>query len=108
MASHRGACYAHAPCNPDASARDECVTRSLAAAMHGAQVMKRTLSIFSWLLGAASVLASSSAHAEDEPVTVVAISAGYAHTCALLSSGAVRCWGDGAWGRLGYANTTMI
>jgi alpha-tubulin suppressor-like RCC1 family protein len=32
------------------------------------------------------------------------LAAGRAHTCALLVSGAVRCWGAGQYGRLGYAN----
>ena len=36
------------------------------------------------------------------------ISAGYAHTCALLTNGNVRCWGYGANGRLGYGNTSDI
>ena len=36
-----------------------------------------------------------------------AISAGN-HTCARLTGGAVRCWGPGAAGRLGYANTADI
>ncbi len=38
----------------------------------------------------------------------VAISAGGAHTCALLDNGSVRCWGLGTNGRLGYGNTTDI
>src|SRR5690606_24554100 len=33
---------------------------------------------------------------------VVQLAAGSAHTCALLQSGSVRCWGDGTYGRLGY------
>jgi len=37
-----------------------------------------------------------------------AISAGSASTCASLDDGSVRCWGDGANGRLGYCNTETI
>ncbi len=33
---------------------------------------------------------------------VVDLSAGGSHTCAVLGSGKVRCWGDGWWGQLGY------
>ena len=40
--------------------------------------------------------------------SATAISAGQAHTCALLDNGTVRCWGDGTFGRLGYGNTTTI
>jgi len=40
--------------------------------------------------------------------TARAITAGGAHTCALLDNGAVRCWGWGDSGRLGYGNTNTI
>jgi alpha-tubulin suppressor-like RCC1 family protein len=40
--------------------------------------------------------------------TAKAISAGDAHTCALLDDNSVRCWGFGKQGRLGYANTNDI
>ncbi len=40
--------------------------------------------------------------------TAVAIAAGDNHTCAILDNGTVRCWGNGALGRLGYGNTTDI
>jgi alpha-tubulin suppressor-like RCC1 family protein len=33
--------------------------------------------------------------------TVESAAAGWAHTCAILSSGALRCWGAGSLGRLG-------
>jgi alpha-tubulin suppressor-like RCC1 family protein len=38
----------------------------------------------------------------------VAISAGYRHTCAILNTGKVRCWGAAAGGQLGYGNTKKI
>jgi cysteine-rich repeat protein len=40
--------------------------------------------------------------------TVKQIATGYYHTCAVLTTGAVRCWGYGAYGGLGYGNTTSI
>ncbi|MCB1323749.1 MAG: hypothetical protein H7A21_11995 [Spirochaetales bacterium] len=40
--------------------------------------------------------------------TVVQLAAGAQHTCALLSTGAVRCWGEADNGRLGYGNTTDV
>jgi cysteine-rich repeat protein len=36
------------------------------------------------------------------------ITAGKYHTCALLETGAVRCWGDSYYGQLGYGNTDTI
>lgn len=39
---------------------------------------------------------------------VVQISAGTEHTCALLDSGGVRCWGNGQDGRLGYGNVASV
>ncbi|MEQ1702028.1 MAG: hypothetical protein ABMA25_18110, partial [Ilumatobacteraceae bacterium] len=40
--------------------------------------------------------------------TAVAITAGDAHTCAILDNGEVSCWGDGSDGKLGYGNTLSI
>lgn len=40
--------------------------------------------------------------------TAVAISAGFASTCARLDDGSVRCWGDGSFGRLGSCNSDTI
>jgi alpha-tubulin suppressor-like RCC1 family protein len=36
------------------------------------------------------------------------ITAGGAHTCALLENGTVKCWGNGGDGRLGQGNTSTI
>jgi alpha-tubulin suppressor-like RCC1 family protein len=36
------------------------------------------------------------------------IAAGSDHTCALLETGNVRCWGRGTNGRLGYGNTSNV
>ncbi|HKG35650.1 MAG TPA: hypothetical protein VKA89_04325, partial [Solirubrobacterales bacterium] len=40
--------------------------------------------------------------------TAVAITAGGAHTCAILDTGQVRCWGLGTAGRLGTGDTATI
>ncbi|MDH3755708.1 MAG: hypothetical protein OEU32_17730, partial [Acidimicrobiia bacterium] len=40
--------------------------------------------------------------------TATVVSLGDSHSCAILDTGAVRCWGSGADGRLGLANTTNI
>ena len=42
----------------------------------------------------------------DVSATAVSITAGYYHTCALLNTGAVNCWGHNSNGRLGNGNTT--
>lgn len=40
--------------------------------------------------------------------TATAIAAGAFHTCAILDTGAVRCWGFNGDGQLGYGNTLQI
>ncbi|ACY13689.1 chromosome condensation regulator [Haliangium ochraceum] len=40
--------------------------------------------------------------------TVLQIAAGTYHTCALLDTGSVRCWGTGSSGRLGYGNLEIV
>lgn len=36
------------------------------------------------------------------------VAAGARHTCALMATGTVRCWGSGADGRLGYGDTADV
>jgi cysteine-rich repeat protein len=55
---------------------------------------------------------------DDEPATsarsigfdssIIQLVAGESHTCALLDTGAVRCWGRGDGGQLGYGNPNHI
>jgi alpha-tubulin suppressor-like RCC1 family protein len=41
-------------------------------------------------------------------VVVKDLALGGAHTCALLANGAVRCWGYGGYGQLGYGSTANL
>ena len=52
--------------------------------------------------------APASAGDVDLGGTALQISAGAEHTCALLDTGSVRCWGDGRTGALGYADSAHI
>lgn len=42
------------------------------------------------------------------PVAASSIATGIEHTCAVLTTGAVRCWGDGRYGKLGYSSTSSV
>ena len=43
----------------------------------------------------------------EESLTVLALAAGGAHTCAVISDGTVHCWGDNTDGRLGIGKLTQ-
>jgi len=53
---------------------------------------------------------STPARAGDVPLggPATQLAAGGAHTCAVLQGGAVRCWGDGSHGQLGYGHLDAI
>ena len=48
--------------------------------------------------------------AGDVPVggAVIAQATGIGHTCAIIANGAIRCWGSGSSGQLGYGNVEAI
>jgi alpha-tubulin suppressor-like RCC1 family protein len=41
-------------------------------------------------------------------VEVEEIAAGFSHSCALLTTGDIMCWGSGTFGKLGYSNVDAI
>jgi alpha-tubulin suppressor-like RCC1 family protein len=41
-------------------------------------------------------------------VSVVQLSAGLSHTCALLSNGSMKCWGKTQYGQVGYGSTASV
>lgn len=60
--------------------------------------------------GSGSAAGSLPALAGDVPLGGVAtqLVAGGAHSCAVLDTGALRCWGDGSWGQLGHGHAEAI
>lgn len=59
-------------------------------------------------VGGASDPAPADAPNVDLGGPAMQVAAGGAHTCALMMSGGVRCWGRGAEGQLGYGNAAQV
>jgi len=69
--------------------------------------------VWCWGLGTSGQLGDGSTSTRTTPVSVdglstgvAAVAAGTDHTCALLSGGGVRCWGDNSFGQLGLGGGT--
>lgn len=69
-------------------------------------------SVWCWGSNSYGQLGDGTAITRSSPVKVygiedaVAISTGYAHSCAVLKAGDMRCWGWNEWGQLGDGTTT--
>jgi alpha-tubulin suppressor-like RCC1 family protein len=102
---------------------DDAKAVSLASGLNFACALVDTGDVVCWGLGFNGALGNGSSDniGDDETIaagaTAVAlpgglkatsIAAGYAHVCAILTSGAVSCWGEGTDGALGYGNTDRI
>ena len=75
-----------------------------------AALVKLTVIVLS-LVGA--LLMSAIAHADSgesttRPYTFGLVAPATDHTCAIITGGGVRCWGNGGFGELGYDSTTGI
>jgi alpha-tubulin suppressor-like RCC1 family protein len=50
----------------------------------------------------------ASASPIDLPAPAIAVTAGGAHSCALLETGDLHCWGANTFGELGYGDTSTV
>jgi len=82
--------------------------RSSRARRRGALIALALVGTLLPALPAGTVAAEGSGSTTQYQPTQGRISAGLHHACAVLDSGDVTCWGQGAQGALGYGNTANI
>ena len=58
--------------------------------------------------GVAATGGAAAGGGSSTTLSVIELALGGEHTCALLSTGSVRCWGSGSFGELGYGNTNTL
>lgn len=95
------------------------VTQLAAGSQHTCGVIGATKQVRCWGNGGTYQLGNGQALTVHRPVVVKAatgngalgqvtqVAAGWDHTCARLTSGQVRCWGNNIHGQLGTGNTTF-
>ena len=92
------------------------VTQIAAGASHTCALLDRR-AVRCWGFAGAAALGYGRSPELDEPAAygdvpvggeVTQVDAGFRHSCALLASGKVRCWGENASGELGYAHTLPV
>lgn len=111
------ACAPPGPHTPEEYAQ---VTQIVAGALHNCALLSNG-TVRCWgrgergQLGYGNVfdIGDDDAPAEATPVQlgsgrVVKLSAGFEHTCAVIDNGELRCWGQNAFGQLGYGHTESI
>lgn len=76
--------------------------------MNRVKFLLSTLGVLFFITGCGLGLGGSSDSSSTSPSGALQVVAGDYHTCALLPSRKVRCWGDAQYGQLGYGNTNEI
>jgi alpha-tubulin suppressor-like RCC1 family protein len=113
----------HAPPKTGISTPRADATPARLTATRVATTHNHTCAVFSdgsvrcWGVGAQGQLGAgnTNSYGDDEPPALVDlggaatdVDVGARHSCALMASGSVRCWGDNAHGQLGYGHRNTI